>query len=103
MRVRSLFIAIIVQCFKKAGQVVNTGSAYVLQNRFLYWALGSTLLGHIAAFMAVAYPQQMLVMYYCFLAFVGCEVSAAPHGSSADEDSISLEEPAVIATGTQAY
>ncbi|MDH5811886.1 MAG: hypothetical protein QXP73_06300 [Candidatus Methanomethylicaceae archaeon] len=70
----TLFIVIIVRCFKQVGLVVRDVSTYDLASRFLFWAIGSSLFAYLVAFMSVSISSQTALLYYSLLAFISCEL-----------------------------
>jgi hypothetical protein len=67
-----IFLAVIVQCFKKVGQTIQrlpTTSGI----RKCIWALGASLTAHIVTFFGVTYWDQNIVPWYMLLAVIaGC-------------------------------
>jgi hypothetical protein len=65
-----LFIAVLVVCYKRIGQIVQCTDWYDLKERFMFWAMGCALLAYIAAFMSVANSLQTKALFSCLLAFI---------------------------------
>ncbi len=72
-----LFITIIVMSYKRIGSVVHNIEHYGFNERFLFWAMGCTLLSYMIAFMSVSNSAQTTILYYCLLAFIGCSPEEA--------------------------
>jgi hypothetical protein len=72
-----LFIAIIVECYKRIGLVVRDTQGSRLEERFLFWAMGCTLFSYMIAFISVSNSAQTGILYYCLLAFIGCQPKEA--------------------------
>jgi len=64
----ALFIAIIVYNFKIVGNKIKTTKDVILQKKF--WALGSALFVNIIGFFGISYWDQMLYVWYLFLALI---------------------------------
>ncbi|MEO7299875.1 MAG: hypothetical protein ABI042_15010 [Verrucomicrobiota bacterium] len=76
-----LFIGIIVYCFKLIGFSVNFAEQFSLVERKLIWTAGVSLTAHCAAFISVAYFDQIQVFWFWLLAIVSC-ITSVPFQSS---------------------
>ena len=74
----SLFIAIIVVCYKRIGAIIHNYQSVTHEEGFMFWALGCTMFSYIVAFMSVSFSAQMSTVYYCLLAFIGCQSQLKP-------------------------
>lgn len=70
----SLFIGLIVSCFKTTGAAVCVKDTYSLQEQFLVWALGCTILSHIVSFFSVSYFDQIIIYWYMGIAMIAALV-----------------------------
>lgn len=73
-----LFIWLLVKCFKIAGTAVRN----VEQSRakqFMIWAMGCTVLSHVASFFSVTYFDQIIIFWYLIIGMI----AALVHGTTA--------------------
>lgn len=66
-----LFIWLLVKCFQTVGGVMHKEADYYSSaERFMIWALGCALLGHVASFFSVAYFDQITVFLYMTIGMI---------------------------------
>jgi hypothetical protein len=65
-----LFITIIVRCFRTVGLRVRQTEGEPHRWRFLFWALGASLLAHVTTYMSISYFDQNIVNWYLLLAMI---------------------------------
>jgi hypothetical protein len=90
-----LFIGILLAAFAAVGKVMDAKRSF--DQRFLAWALGCALFGHVVTFMSVSYFDQTLLFLYLLLASIGSLYAAhgalVPVATSETESSVSpIEE-----------
>lgn len=69
-----LFVWLLVQCFKVTGKAIRDEAKFSVSERFMIWALGCTVLGHVASFFSVAYFDQINVFLYLTIGMVAALV-----------------------------
>jgi len=65
-----LFIAVIVFCFRGVGQALKAAKDEPFAIRIILWAMGASLVAHIASFFSVRYFDQIIVFWYLLLALI---------------------------------
>jgi hypothetical protein len=65
-----LFIWLIVKCFTIVGQAVHNEIRYPVQDRFMIWCMGCTVLTHVASFFSVSYFDQITIFWYLIVAII---------------------------------
>lgn len=65
-----LFIFLIVKCFAGIGDSLKILEKSTLGRRFCLWAMGSTLMVHVATFISVRYFDQMIFYWYLLLSLI---------------------------------
>jgi hypothetical protein len=65
-----LFIGLIVMCFKVTGRAIQDEGRFSQSERFMIWALGCTMLSHVASFFSVSYFDQLNVFWYLFIGMI---------------------------------
>ncbi len=68
----TLFIWLIVKCFKAVGLASRNGNRFSSSERFMIWSVGCTVLGHVASFFSVSYFDQIIIFWYMAIAMVTC-------------------------------
>ncbi len=63
-----LFIILIVKCFQAIGDTAHNETSFSRQERFMIWAIGCALVGHVASFFSVAYFDQIIIFWYLAVA-----------------------------------
>jgi hypothetical protein len=71
MLLMTLFIIIIVCCFKAIGRALHREENAPFSRKILLWAMGVMLLGHVVSFMSVSYFDQSVVWYYMLIGIIG--------------------------------
>jgi hypothetical protein len=66
----SIYILVIVYCFKSVGEQLKYTKDAEISTRFLLWSLGVALFAHIVSFMSVGYFDQIVVFWYLLLASI---------------------------------
>jgi hypothetical protein len=66
----TLFIAIIVQCFKVLGRRIQAEALGSEAAGVLWWAIGVCLFTHCVSFLSIVYFDQMVVFWYWLLAAI---------------------------------
>lgn len=66
----SLFIWLIVSCFKTTGVAIRTEALDSFQEKFMIWSLGCTLLSHVVSFFSVTYFDQIIIFWYMLIAMI---------------------------------
>jgi hypothetical protein len=64
-----LFIAIIVVCFKRLGQVLR-GLAPKSPQAFFVWTIGVSLFAHCISFISITYFDQLIIVWFWLLAII---------------------------------
>ena len=77
-----LFVAIIVNAFQAIGRVTRNSDDYGFRERFMFWAFGCSLVSHLVSFISVSYFDQVIVLYFSLLAFIGCRPPRLPEEES---------------------
>lgn len=65
-----LFILVIVRCFRSVGLAAKSKISQTRADRFMFWAMGASLLAHCATYISVEYFDQNFVNYYLLLAMI---------------------------------
>lgn len=65
-----LFVLLITACFRRIGRALALSNSGPFYARIATWALGVALLAHLASFLSVVYFDQMIVIWYLFLAMI---------------------------------
>jgi hypothetical protein len=65
-----LFIWLLVKCFKTVGLAARNEARYTVQQRFMIWCMGCTVLGHVASFFSVSYFDQITIFWYMIIAMI---------------------------------
>lgn len=65
----ALFVSVIVLCFREIGRAVSATADCPRVQRLL-WSLGASLFAHTAAFMGIAYFDQMSFVWYLLIALI---------------------------------
>lgn len=65
-----LFIWLIVSCFKTIGRARRDETHSTTGEQFMIWAMGCSLLGHVASFFSVSYFDQIIIFWYLLLAAI---------------------------------
>jgi hypothetical protein len=66
----SLFVLIIVFCFKAVGGTIQKLESEPFATRLFAWAMGSSLFAHVLSFFSVAYFDQTIVVWFLLLASI---------------------------------
>lgn len=66
----SLFIWLIVTCFKTTGGAIQAEVQDSLLEKFVIWSLGCTMLSHVVSFFSVSYFDQIIIFWYLLLAMI---------------------------------
>lgn len=69
-----LFIWLIVMCFKVTGKAIRDETRFSSAERFMIWALGCTILGHVVSFFSVSYFDQLNVFWYLIVGMIAALV-----------------------------
>ena len=69
-----LFIWLIVMCFKATGKAIRDEARFSSSERFMIWALGCTMLSHVASFFSVSYFDQLNVFWYFLIGMIAALV-----------------------------
>jgi hypothetical protein len=77
----SLFVWLIVKCFKTTGVAIRTEALDSFPEKFMIWSLGCTLLSHVVSFFSVSYFDQIIIFWYMLLAMI----AALVHYSNVEE------------------
>ncbi|TKB74839.1 MAG: hypothetical protein E8D46_04595 [Nitrospira sp.] len=73
----SLFIWLIVHCFRTTGEAVRSEVRYSFPEQFMIWSLGCTILSHVVSFLSVSYFDQIVIFWFMIIAMI----VALLHGS----------------------
>ncbi len=63
-----LFIFLIAKCFQAVGDTAHDETSFSRRERFMIWAIGCALFGHVASFFSVAYFDQIIIFWYLAVA-----------------------------------
>ena len=77
----TLFISIIVLCFKVLGRRIHEEVTASTTNSMFWWTLGVSLFTHCVSFWSIPYFDQMAVLWFWLLAAISriaCDEQAAP-------------------------
>lgn len=74
----SLFICLIVLCFKTTGNAVGSVSQFSHSERFMIWSVGAALVGHVASFFSVSYFDQIIIFWYLIIAMIASILELSP-------------------------
>jgi hypothetical protein len=66
----SLFIWLIVYCFKMTGHASHPSAGYSFPELFMIWCLGCTLFSHVVSFMSVSYFDQITIFWYMIIGMI---------------------------------
>jgi hypothetical protein len=66
----SLFIWLIVKCFKTTGEAVRAETLDSFPAQFMIWSLGCTLLSHVVSFFSVSYFDQIIIFWYLIIGMI---------------------------------
>jgi hypothetical protein len=82
----TLFIWLIVKCFKATGLAVQDEARFSPPEQFLIWSMGCAVLSHVASFFSVSYFDQVTIFWYLIVGMIavlvhdgkrdGCESQA---------------------------
>jgi hypothetical protein len=64
----SLFVLIIVFCFKAVGGAIQKLESEPFATKFFVWAMGVSLFSHVVSFFSVGYFDQIIVAWFLLLA-----------------------------------
>jgi hypothetical protein len=85
-----LFILIIVKAFRMLGTAMISLPDDRVPDKILLWAMGASLVGHVASFVSVSYFDQTITFYYLLIAMI----STSSYCFFEDPDPVD-DEPAV--------
>lgn len=66
-----LFIMALMAAFRAVGLALRAHESASMEYRFLIWALGATLFGHVVTFLSISLFDQSVVFFYLVLAAIG--------------------------------
>ena len=66
----SLFIWLIVNCFKTTGVAIRSEALDSFPEKFMIWSLGCTLLSHVVSFFSVTYFDQIIIFWYMLIGMI---------------------------------
>ena len=69
-----LFVWLLVLCFKTTGKAIRDEVRFSSFERFMIWALGCTVLGHVASFFSVSYFDQINVFLFLTIGMIAALV-----------------------------
>jgi hypothetical protein len=75
-----LFICLIICGYSGLGAGLKRARMDSKRREFMLWALGASLLAHIASFLSVSYFDQNIVNWYLLLAALGMAITLYPRG-----------------------
>jgi hypothetical protein len=66
----SIFIAILVYCFKYVGRILRVHSESPFTDQLVIWSLGAVMFTHIITFFSVSYFDQIIVFLYSVVGMI---------------------------------
>ena len=66
----TLFIWLIVNCFKTTGGAVRIEARYSFPEQFMIWSLGCTIFSHVVSFLSVSYFDQIMIFWYMIIGMI---------------------------------
>jgi hypothetical protein len=90
----SLFILIIVRCFRNVGLACAGAKNHSVATEMLFWCLGAALFAHVMAQLTVGYFDQIQVAWWALVAVIASSTADVLKNSSAAESAPAVEHPA---------
>jgi uncharacterized membrane protein YwzB len=73
-----LFMATLFAAFAAIGKALHLKQNGSVEQRFLFWTLGSILFGHATTFFSISYFDQSAIFFYLIIAVIAALDSVAP-------------------------